>query len=229
LAPECAIDVQFWDKYNIKIFVPFVLAGLVVIGCLIQELASQRNIIFKSTKSLSLRITTAVAFIFMALYTSSISVALTPFNCKKQPNGTYTLLKDPSIICYDEEWNKHLGIVVLAILAVPIAVPVVLFIVYFRNRKDHYSLNFLKTFDLLVSPYRPPYYYWELVVMLKRTFFVLSTDFLGSASYAVRYSVSVVVLITFFWFEAICLPYAGETLNVLNVTYDIFCCQSLSV
>jgi hypothetical protein len=217
-APECALNVQFWGKYYIKIFGPFVLSSFVAIGCLIQELAAQRNIIAKPKKSLYLRVTTAAAFILIALYTSSISVALTPFNCKKQPNGTYTLLKDPSIICYDEDWNQRLGVVVLAILCGPIAIPVGLFYIYFRNRKDHHSLNFLKTFDLLVSPYRPPYYYWELVVMLRRTFFVLSTDFLGGSSYAVRYSVSTVVLVTFFWIEAICLPYAGETLNILNVT-----------
>jgi hypothetical protein len=214
------VSMQFWGKYYVKIFGPFVLAGLVAVGCLLQEFVSQRRMIkdSKSKKSLSSRIAATIGFILIALYTSSISVALTPFNCKMQPNGTYTLLKDSSIICYDAEWYNHLWVVILAILLCPIAVPVGLFLIYFKKRNHHNSVSFLKTYDLLVSPYRPPYYYWELVVLMKRTFFVLSTDFLGEFSYSVRYSVSIVVLGTFFWVEAMCLPYSGEALNILNVT-----------
>jgi hypothetical protein len=120
-----------------------------------------------------------------------------------------------SITCFEEDWQNHLGLIVFGIIAYVLVVPLSLLYVFISHRKDHGSLDFLKNYDLLLSPYRYPCYFWELVLMLKRTLFVVSSDFLGDSSYSVKYGASV---FSFLWIELVCLPYSTKTLNMLNIT-----------
>eukprot|EP00475_Leptophrys_vorax_P008193 TRINITY_DN15276_c0_g2_i2.p1 TRINITY_DN15276_c0_g2~~TRINITY_DN15276_c0_g2_i2.p1 ORF type:complete len:629 (-),score=117.05 TRINITY_DN15276_c0_g2_i2:730-2343(-) len=234
-APECVVSLGYWDKYYVKVFGPFFLVAFVIILKVLRNIALRlRGAPDHQTlaKDLAESSTGMLLFVAVTLYTSSVSITFTPFNCEPQPNGSFTLIKDSSVICFDEGWRSHLGVVVFAILVYPIGVPCSLIFIFLKNRLNFSSAAFLKKYDALVSPYRHPCLFWELVVMLKRTFFVLSSDFLGGSTYSVKYGVSILVMISFCWLDMLFSPYSQHSANILNDTWNLICiivllCQGL--
>jgi hypothetical protein len=225
-SPECALPMTFWTKHFFKLIGPPALCVLLVVVYFIYK-----SIIFrffrqndeqKSVRLKKKKIATFLGFVFIGLYTSSVSTALSPFNCRKQSNGTYVLNKDASITCFDDSWRSHIVAISSGIGIYVFVVPMILLYIYVSHRKDHDSFDFLKNYEFLISPYRYPCYYWEMVVMLKRTLFVVCADFLVNFSYYVKYGTSVLILFLFLWIEIISLPYSNESLNMLNITYGFF-------
>jgi hypothetical protein len=124
-SPECAIPMTFWTKYNLKLFGPLVLgASVMSVYALHKFIQSRRGVVLtrmnspkKMVRLKTKKIATFLGFIFVGLYTSSVSAALSPLNCQSQSDGTYFLIKDASITCFDESWRSHLAAIVFGILA----------------------------------------------------------------------------------------------------------------
>jgi hypothetical protein len=51
-----------------------------------------------------------------------------------------------------------------------------LFWILHKNRNQRYAIHFHWTFGLLVHPYKPKYYYWEVVTLLLKTILVVLVD-----------------------------------------------------
>jgi hypothetical protein len=215
-SPECTIQVDFWAKYALKVFLPFILTFLILIIQIIQFIWRNRVFTLKLfVGEIVPKFGNMLQWLFVAFYTSSISTTISAFNCQKQLDGTYTMFKDSSVTCFDAAWYSHSALIGFSILLYFLIVPVVLASIFIKHRKDHGSSQFLRSYGLLVSPYKIPCYFWEVMVMLKRACFVISTDFFSGQS---KYVVSVGVLLVFFWIEATFLPYSTKSANVLNLT-----------
>jgi hypothetical protein len=161
-----------------------------------------------------------LGFISLALYTTSVLSALAPFNCVSQ-SKKLVLLRDPSITCFGETWGSHLFFIIMFLLLYLVAVPVAISTTLFRNRKRLSNPDCISTWGFLFLPYRPAFFWWELVVILKRTGFMLISEFLGFLPAYLKVGISVIWIFAGTTFEISVQPYAKKELNLLNVSYVI--------
>jgi hypothetical protein len=54
------------------------------------------------------KLTGLFSFMVVRFYTLLISTVVQPFNCSKQPDGSYTLTKATSLKCFDSTWGKNI-------------------------------------------------------------------------------------------------------------------------
>jgi ABC-type Fe3+-siderophore transport system permease subunit len=114
-----------------------------------------------------------------SLYTFVMSNTLAAYRCLPQDDGTFTLLSAPSLDCYDSVWNENFPVIFFGIL-VTLSVPVSVAIILFLNRNKLKSNDFTWTFGFLISPYSSKFYWWEIVVLLKKIVYVLLVDLTNS-------------------------------------------------
>jgi hypothetical protein len=211
--------MTFWDKYYGKMLFPVVIFGLFTLSFGVRELLSKRCAKWfpRSSVPLIIRLISLFQFIVVALYTFIVSTVFQPFNCIKQSDGSYTMTKSPSYKCYDEQWNKNVAPIVMFILVYCIGFPAALGYIFLKNQSNLDSVHFRVRFGNLISPYSRKYFYWELVVMLKRSLFIVSNDFLTiNTDYISRYFVGIGILCFFFWLDVTCSPYAKHEMNLVQ-------------
>jgi hypothetical protein len=215
------VKATFWDKYYAKLLFPIVLSSFVIF-VLCAKLLFIRRFPAVSAKykiegfNLSQKIVSLFSFMVVGFYTLLISTVVQPFNCTKQSDGTYTLTKAPSLKCYDETWNKNLPMIIIFFVLYGLSIPAVMIYVFFTNRKQKLEPAFVSKYFSLMSPYRPRFFYFEIVLMLKRALFVISNDFLSIASYIVRYFSGIGTLLLFLWIESLTTPYQNDNFNQLS-------------
>jgi hypothetical protein len=141
--------------------------------------------------------------------------------------------KNPSQNCFDKMWFEKLPIIVCIAIIYVIIVPSFFILLFIKNRKDPCNPRFRNLFGALISPYKVKYFYWELIIMLKRGSFIVINQ-LGSlsANYLARFGSSVCILAFFGAIEALILPYNSSHANVVNNTWNvilimILLCQGL--
>jgi hypothetical protein len=109
------------------------------------------------------------------LYITVISTSFTAFRCFPQDDGSFSLISNPSLDCYDSQWFAHISVIVLSICIICFA-PILLFSVLYYNRNRRHSNHFQWRFGYLATLYKPRFYYWEVVSLLFKTIFVCLVD-----------------------------------------------------
>jgi hypothetical protein len=164
-------------------------------------------------------------FFVVAFYTFLIQTSLQPFNCIKQSNGRYTLTKSPSEFCYSDQWNQNFPYVILFLTLYGLIFPLVLVVYFLKYRFDLENFSFQMKFGPLIDPYKKLYYFWELVIMIRRTIFIVSSDFLASSgSYGLRFSSGIALLLLFVWTDALIQPYLTREFNMFAVAWGLISC-----
>jgi hypothetical protein len=161
------------------------------------------------------RMINVCSFVIVAFYTLLISTVLQPFDCTRQNDGSYTLTNAPSLQCFDSNWNSHLPAVIFFGILYVVSIPLFLSWLFWRLRHEIHSKKFISRYNLLVSSYKPRFFYFELVNMLKKALFVLSTGYFSSTP-SVKYALGVALFMSFLLLRTILLPYQTEKANVLS-------------
>jgi hypothetical protein len=220
--------MTFWDKFYGKMLFPLFLFLLITLSFALQEFFRRSAFIRQycgqklakdSSVSLSYRLISLFQFIIITLYTFIVSSVFQPFNCLKQPDNSYSMAKSPSSLCYDSTWNKNLPALVFFILMYVIGFPAALLYIFVKNYKMIDTVEFKTRYGNLVSPYSRQFFYWELVVMLKRSAFMVSNDFLSTgADYGTRFVFSIALLCVFLWFDATFCPFRIKEKNFIKTS-----------
>jgi hypothetical protein len=218
--------MTFWDKFYGKLLFPIIIFAIFTVSFGVQEIYFRSNFYKKKVASeavqrvqppLFIRLLSLFQFIVVALYTFIISTVFQPFNCLPQPDGTYTMAKSPASKCYDEAWNKNLPALVFFIVIYCFGFPLALAYIFIKNHKNVDTVDFKIKYGNLVSPYARKCYYWELVIMLKRSIFILSNDFLASSvDYGPRFVTGISLLFAFFWIDVDRSPYGLKEMNFVQ-------------
>jgi hypothetical protein len=224
--PECAVRMTFWDKFYGKMLFPIIIFAIFTVSFGFQELVFKTELYKRRAKPdvveripvpLSTRLISLFQFIVVTLYTFIISTVFQPFNCLKQPDNTYTMAKSPSSYCYDTAWKKNLPALIFFILIYCVGFPAALVYIFFKNGKNLDTVDFRVKYGNLISPYARRFFYWELIIMLKRSSFIVTNDFLSTgADYAARFVVGIVLLCVFFWVDVNCSPYRMKEMNFVQ-------------
>jgi hypothetical protein len=164
------------------------------------------------------RVFALFSFLVIALYTFSISAVFSPFACVSQPDGTQTLAKYPGTKCFESSWMRKIYYIVIFALIYCVFIPVFLVVLFYRHRND--LDKFSARFTNLVSPYKREFFYWELVLMMRKALFMVLNDFLTlSSGYLARFFVGIGLLCAFLWCDAVFRPYRNDELNFLQSRY----------
>ncbi len=107
------------------------------------------------------------------------STVLEVFACTKQNDGTLTLDAKPSIRCYeDTEHTDVVGMASIFIFLYVIGIPVTIFACLFRYR--HRLSTVRKSLGFLFQRYEEQYYFWEVVILIRKLALVCVSLFLIS-------------------------------------------------
>jgi hypothetical protein len=209
--------MNFWGKYYTKLLFPLVIMVGVLLFLILHQFISKirAHRLTKFTMDTQ-RVMSLFSFVVVTLYTLAISTVVQPFNCAKQPDGSYLLTKSSNISCFNSDWLWHLPWVVIFMLVYGIAFPAVITYFFVKYRRDVNTAWFQSRFRSLVSPYSMMFFYWELVIMLKRSIFVVSNDFMSlSNSYLVKYFIGIGLLCAYLWIDVNIRPYRQDSFNTL--------------
>jgi multisubunit Na+/H+ antiporter MnhE subunit len=160
----------------------------------------------------------------VTLYTFLVSNSLSPFNCVSSYNTgqavTYFMARNPSEKCYDAEWYFHVKFVLLFSLIYGLIFPIIVAVVFYRQRKKIDDPQFQAGYGALVSLYTRTFFFWELVSMTKRASFVVMTEFLSTRqdAYLTKFAASISTIAFFSGLETIYTPFATKNLNLLSST-----------
>jgi heme/copper-type cytochrome/quinol oxidase subunit 2 len=162
----------------------------------------------------------------VTLYTFLVSNSLSPFNCVSSYNDSlqkniYYMARNPSKPCYDNEWYFHLNFVIIFSVTYGLLFPLMVAVMFYRQRKKIDEHDFQFGYGALVSLYTRTFFFWELVSMMKRASFVIMTEFLSTRqdAYLTKFAASISTIAFFSGLEVIFNPYATKNLNLLSSTY----------
>lgn len=166
------------------------------------------------------RLLSIFSFVAITMYTFILSTVVQPFNCSRQPNGSYTINKAPSEKCFEGNWKSYEWIIYFFAIFYGFIFPFGIGYIFYSNRNTFNSSEFIFRFGTLISPYKKKLFFWELVIMLKRGIFVVSNDILSSSNdYNSRYFTSIGLLLVFLWIDVAFAPFQVKEINLLNQTY----------
>lgn len=186
---------QYWEVWKLKIFAPFIFSlGYKYLS------HSDRKTPLRSL--LSARISAFCNGYFQAInvfYTLIISAVVEPFLCSPQNDGSYMMVKNPSVQCFSDDWKKVLYFYIIPMgILWGLLLPVATSILLFKNRRRIESPYFLNYFGFLTQSYRPELYWYEMIMILKKVLFMIVPEFLALKSFmSLKLLSSVIILISF--------------------------------
>lgn len=234
---ECGVLFEpYWGMWILKIVAPFLMIGFfaaafVLIGFYRSLKFIGKSIlrkIKKSDKSLGLFANGKDPYIYgycmmiNMLYTLIIAAVFEPLFCLKQPDGTYSMVKNPSVECYGSEWNrKVLPFLIPAGIIYVVVIPALAIRLLLKNRNNIGSQNFLARFGFLTQVYKREYFWFELVNLSKKVSFILIPEFLAfSVSISMKLFSGILILIGFLILESNLQPYIKFQDNKLSITWS---------
>jgi hypothetical protein len=220
---DCFQRFRFWSKFYLRFFLPHIFAYAII------GLTSLR--LFLRKKPLSDFKNQAISFwiaINVGFYALFMNTLLEPFRCLRQSDDVYVSASDPSTKCFDAEWKRNLIFVIPTLFFYLIVFPLGLGFVLRSNRRNLDTEKGLVRYGFLIRLYKSQFYFWDIVVMLKRAFFFVSLNFFtNSESANSKTFFSIAVIFIFLSIQIVCSPYNLRTRNVLSNIWDAICVMIL--
>lgn len=222
---ECgSVLEQYWGLWRLKLTAPFIVFALFLFVFLFSFLLKRKSNLIGNISTKSFFLARANSFIYgylqsiVIIYTLLMSTLVEPFFCLAQADGTYTMVKNPSIQCYSDSWNQNVYKNVFPFgFLYGILIPLGLSLVLYIYRKDIDSSNFKSRFGFLTSSYRRECYWYELVAIGKRVLFMLLPEFIALRfSTSIKLFTSLIILIVFQIHFGYFQPCNEEILNILS-------------
>jgi hypothetical protein len=219
---DCLGRIGFWDTFMLRIIALFSISVFLLVGCYLYEKVYRKsrtgqagakfyfkNAVFDKCISLLLMLTST-------FYTFVLSMILSAFRCYPQEDGTFTLLPSPSLDCYDSEWYKHVWIIVLGIMFLAYF-PVQIGIVLWKNRRNLQSNVFFARYGVLVSPFKERYFYWEVVLMLRKVFLICLVDLTNGMAISERSFILICFLFAEMFSDVLVNPFKDKGLPISEI------------
>jgi len=163
--------------------------------------------------------------VYQAVFIAIFITVVRPFRCYSHPNGKYSMVDYPDIICWDSD-SDHTVMIAFAIIA--IFGEVVAFLAYYAwcimtlPQTSLTDPNVLRSLKFVVYRFRDGAWYWGIIFLIRNTFTGISVIIDPSRPYA-QMMVMASVLTGYFLLSVLILPWRGNALNLS----DAITCASL--
>jgi hypothetical protein len=155
-----------------------------------------------------------------SFYTVVVSGLFSAFNCQRQPDGSYTLISNNSIVCYQGEWQKtHFGALVFFTILYFVVFPLYLMLVFYRIALDLQEIpegsrltifGSAKHLHFIRRSYKKKFFWWSAVDLLKRISIIACGTFLSGVddTKTVNYLATLILLIVFLLIDVVVMQYS---------------------
>ncbi|KAJ3431555.1 insulin-like growth factor binding proteinn-terminal [Anaeramoeba flamelloides] len=167
----------------------------------------QKNLIRNFINSYTL----LLSFLYLILSLKSLDF----FRCEKIFDGTWRLKSSPNVICYGSWWLKHLIWVLFFGILYIIGIPVLLITLLIRYSKKLDEKKFDELFGLISYRYSKTWFFWEIIVMMRKLFMVVFRVFLDDKP-TVQVILCIIVLVVALLLQARFRPYLVNNHNHLE-------------
>jgi hypothetical protein len=136
------------------------------------------------------------------------------FPCVEVEAGSLWLLHDMHIACWEGKHTSYaLGVALPAIFIWCLATPLVFLTLLYRQRKNLNDSDNIRRIGFLYSGYHPKFYYWEFVVVMRKSIMVVVANIMVTATSHAQSQVAIIIL----WFFTILqykkTPFEGRRFN----------------
>jgi hypothetical protein len=211
LFSSCLLQGDFWQKQLATVLLPIsVFLGFLFIASLVWKYGENREFWEKRLRANPFE---RAGFLFGAaltpMYTYILSVAMAPFRCYKQGDGSYSLVPSPNLDCYDEQWWNQWAVITLGLLYV-ILIPVFFMFVLWKNRGHFTSNKFIFRYGYLISGLKSSFYWWNVYQLFRKTALVMVIDLTNSFDPFLRTFFVIIVLLFSMIMEVLLQPRQEE-------------------
>jgi len=149
---------------------------LIILACLVWGIVA----LFKrKTEYLRVHVVCSVIVLLLSMQPIVLQSSLQLFPCVEVEPGSLWLLHDMRVACWEGEHHTFaFGVALPAILIWCIGTPLFFWAVLFRQRKNLQEQVNVRRIGFLYSGYHPRFYFWEFVVVLRKSVMVMIANLL---------------------------------------------------
>jgi hypothetical protein len=149
------------------------------------------------------------------LYTSIMTMALAPFRCFKQVDGSFTLVPASNFNCYDDEWNKRLFPTMIGLMYVPL-IPLFFIWILWKHKNNLKNNSFVFRYGYLIARLKPGLYWWNVFQLLRKALLVMLIDLTNNLDPFLRIFAVVLVLFALLFLETSLRPYNNDMISQVS-------------
>jgi hypothetical protein len=206
---SCTLPEDFWAVRSLSVALPVIIAvAVLMISFGAHELIKRKNPKALQDKRIPDPFERGIYFYsagLLAMYTFLLSIALSPFRCFEQVDGSWTLVPAPYLNCFDDNWNKH-GVSTFFGLLYIILIPLFFAYLLYIYPSNEYNNAFHFRFGFLVKGFRRKFYWWGLFLLFRKTVLVMTIDLSSSYNLHLRAFFALIVLVSCSFIEAAIQP-----------------------
>jgi len=170
----CVAPIDYFQQIVAITIIPLALVALVTIVfgigrgiCTLQErnsMVDDRSR-FERQKLLNYRYWKLLMFTCFLMYPGVSSKVMSFFVCQ-EVEGSWYLVADFGLHCYDSLWSSYRGYVLICVIIYPVGIPTFTFAVLFKNRRRLAEIPCLLSFGFIYEAYNQNVWFFEVVDML---------------------------------------------------------------
>ncbi|EAR95104.2 transmembrane protein, putative (macronuclear) [Tetrahymena thermophila SB210] len=157
-------------RFLFSLLVPVAYFLTFLLGLVLQRVFTKDKIHIYS-------MSTALIFIFILVQPDLVSQMVAILSCRQIGDQEYILFN----VSYECNTTQHLRysqyLIVPSLLFFAFIIPILLFYILYRNRKNLLTIKVNKQYGFLYREYRTEKYYWEFIKMLEKIFIILILNF----------------------------------------------------
>lgn len=173
----CLFPLSFEAKWRATLLIPFAIAiPFVAIWILLWARSRfSASAVPQKTAYIKYYIKCSTPF-----HLTFAMAALEPFACRKEPGGSWTLVADPSLECFQPWWHAILPLAIAGAILYIVGIPLAIWWRLARNSKQLAEPGFSERYGGLYEHYQPEHAYWEALMMLENILIAGAGLFLSS-------------------------------------------------
>ncbi len=168
LGPECsAVSIRYEHKWGFTMLLPVFFAAIfavVFIGAWVVSKIKKQPI----SASLKNRIVNGYLSLLSLGFLTLATTALEPFGCRLEKDDRWTLVADPSRLCFERWWKELVPFAAIGIVVYVVGIPLAVLWWLRRNRSNLSNPEFIERYGGLYSTYSQACYAWEPAVMAEK-------------------------------------------------------------
>ncbi len=156
--------------------------------------------------------------VLFLLHPSLSKIAMTVFSCEELPpdSGRWHLLADRNIMCFKGRHLLWIGIILPVLLLYSMGIPAYLFYLLWQNRDSLKKPGVRRQYGFLYSGYKLEFYYYEMVLMLRKVFMVVVTVLLQTAGPANQVPTAILFVVASLILHVALRPWQQEDLVMIE-------------
>jgi hypothetical protein len=168
----------------------------------------------------------AVVSLMLTFFLGMVSLSVTLFVCKSNPNGTSSLAVDRSITCFEDTWSGLLSIGIVAVLVWCVGVATVFAWATFTMPARMHEEKIRMRWKFLFLKFRPDRYWWALAFLARG--FMLNIGLIAVQSGCAQIFWMMIVLTLYQLAAVICMPWRHMVSNLVDISAVMFLILSAS-